>query len=337
MMKSTTLENFPQQQLGSTDSKITLRNRWHHLLSHLALNRSGHRVNPGLYVLGNPTADSPVFTTANYMLSFDALRSALQGFDCYILVLNTHGINVWCAAGKGTFGTEELVKRIEKTFLHRVVNHRKLILPQLGAAGVSAHLVKKQSGFTVEYGPVRAQDLPTYLRTGAETDEMRQVEFNLKDRLILIPVEVVSVLLPLLFAAVLFYFFDGLLFSVGVITAILAGVILFPLLLPWLPTSNFSTKGFILGGLISLPLVIFKLISISEISLWQKAGWGLAYLAIYPSVTSFLALNFTGATTFTSRSGVRREIYRYFPIMAWAFGIGLLLLIMLTLIKVLGG
>ena len=80
----------------------------------------GHRVEPGLYSLGNPTSESPVFVTANYTLSFDALRSALKGIDGYILVLDTQGVNVWCAAGKGTFGTDELVKRIEATRLHEV-------------------------------------------------------------------------------------------------------------------------------------------------------------------------------------------------------------------------
>jgi hypothetical protein len=40
---------------------------------------------------------------------------------------------------------------------------------------------------------------------------------------------------------------------------------------------------------------------------------------------AFLALNFTGSTTFTSRTGVRREIFRYIPMMAATFilGIGL--------------
>ena len=56
------------------------------------MNRSGHRVEPGLYTLGDPTADSPVFVTANYTLSFDALRSALAGMDGYIMVLGTEGM-----------------------------------------------------------------------------------------------------------------------------------------------------------------------------------------------------------------------------------------------------
>jgi CO dehydrogenase/acetyl-CoA synthase gamma subunit (corrinoid Fe-S protein) len=172
-----------------TTSTITLANRWDHFLARWGVRRNQHLVEPGLYALGNPTADSPVFVTANYTLSFDALRSALAGIDGYIMVLDTKGINVWCAAGKGTFGTDELLNRIEATGLHNVVRHRGLILPQLGATGVAAHEVRRRSGYRVEYGPVRAMDLPEYLKTHQATPQMRQVRFNLADRLVLIPVE----------------------------------------------------------------------------------------------------------------------------------------------------
>ncbi len=101
-----------------------------------------HLIEPGLYVLGKPTKESPVFVSANYTLSFDALRSVLNGNDCYILVLDTKGINVWCAAGKGTFGTDELVHRIVSVGLADIVSHRTLIVPQLGATGVNAREVR---------------------------------------------------------------------------------------------------------------------------------------------------------------------------------------------------
>ena len=64
--------------------------------------------------------------TANYKLSFDALRSQLADLDAWILVLETNGINVWCAAGKGTFGTDELVHRIRECQLEKVVKTRNL-------------------------------------------------------------------------------------------------------------------------------------------------------------------------------------------------------------------
>jgi hypothetical protein len=248
------------------------------------------------------------------------------------MVLNTYGINVWCAAGKGTFGTDEVVHRIEATRLHDVVSHRVLILPQLGAAGVAAHEVKKRSGFKIEYGPVRAADLPEYLKTHRATPEMRQVHFALRDRLILIPVELVHTLLPTLIATVIVFFIGGLWASLAVLAAILAGVVLFPVLLPWLPTHDFSSKGFILGGVVTLPFALATFLGNPDAAWWLRVGGALTFLLPLPPMTAYLALNFTGSTTFTSRSGVRREIFTYIPIMAWMLGIGIVLTIVLTLI-----
>ena len=312
-------------QIRATTHQLTLSNHWDHLLARWAVNRTGHRVEPGLYSLGNPTPESPVFVTANYTLSFDALRSALKGVNGYILVLDTQGVNVWCAAGKGTFGTDELVRRIEAARLQEVVKHRVLILPQLGAPGVAAHEVKRRAHFKVEYGPVRAEDLPEYLETRNATPEMRRVRFTLKDRITLIPVELVAVLIPLLILIVI-----G---SKGAVAALLAGTVLFPILLPWIPTHNFSTKGFILGSLIAIPFAVLAFFRNPESPLWLRSAWALVYLLFMPSLTAYLTLNFTGSTTFTSRSGVRREIFAYIPVMAWMFGLGLVLNIALIFVR----
>jgi len=91
-------------------------------------------------------------------------------------VLDTHGINVWCAAGRGLFGTDEVVRQVEAVGLSARVSHRKLVLPQLAAPGVAAHEVKRRTGFRVIYGPVRAADIPTFLAARmTATPEMRQV------------------------------------------------------------------------------------------------------------------------------------------------------------------
>jgi CO dehydrogenase/acetyl-CoA synthase gamma subunit (corrinoid Fe-S protein) len=109
------------------------------------IGRMDYKINPGLYAVGNPDNESPVLVSANYKLTFDTLRKNLSGLDCWILILDTNGVNVWCAAGKGTFGSEEVVNRIEKTGLSDIVTHRKLILPQLSASGVSAQEVLELS------------------------------------------------------------------------------------------------------------------------------------------------------------------------------------------------
>src|SRR5512142_76864 len=146
--------NIPQvsTRLKPSDFLGSVMVRW-------GINRNRYRVDPGLYEVGSPGPDSDVFVTANYKLSFDNLRKNLSGINGWILVLDTKGINVWCAAGKGTFGTRELVNRIGLVSLEKIVNHKRLILPQLGATGVAAHKVKEETGFNVHYGPVRASDI----------------------------------------------------------------------------------------------------------------------------------------------------------------------------------
>ncbi len=316
---------LPAIEITPVAHRIAPADRWDHFLARIGVRREGHRVAPGLYALGRPTPDSPVFVTANYTLSFDALRSALSGIDGYILVLDTKGINVWCAAGKGTFGTDEIVQRVEATRLKEVVKHRKLILPQLGAPGVAAHEVKQRSGFWVEYGPVRAADLPEYLKTRQAAPAMRQVKFDLRDRLVLIPVEVVNYLLPILAAIVILYLLGGWVSALAALAVLLAGTVLFPILLPWIPTHDFSTKGYLLGLLAALPFALTVVARHPDWTWWRQAGQALEFLLAMPAATAFLTLNFTGSTTFTSRSGVRREIFRYIPSMAWTFGAGILL------------
>jgi hypothetical protein len=320
-------------QIFPTTSFLTSQDRWDHFMARVGVRRGEHRKEPGLYALGNPSPDSPVFVTANYTLSFDALRSSLVGIDAYILVLDTQGINVWCAAGKGTFGTTEIVRRVIATRLADVVTHRKLILPQLGAPGVAAHEVKKLTGFWVEYGPVRAADLPEYLKTRKATPEMRRVGFPLRDRAVLVPVDIVQTFLPTMLAAAILFFVGGWVSSLAAVTAVFAGIVLFPILLPWLPTHNFSTKGFFLGILAALPFAVSAFLRHPGWLWWHQLGQALEFLLAMPAVTAFLALNFTGSSTFTSRSGVKREMFAYIPGMAWTFGIGIFLAVGLIFVR----
>jgi hypothetical protein len=320
--------------IRSTTSTLTRADHWGHVKARLGFGRMGYLVEPGLYALGHPTPDSPVFVSANYTLSFDALRSALAGIDGYILVLDTKGINVWCAAGEGTFGTGELVQRIQDVGLGDVVKHRLLIVPQLGAPGIAAHEVKRNSSFRVEYGPVRAGDLPAYLQTHQATAEMRQVRFDLRDRLAVAVVDVVKAIPIALILAVVAFLPGGVLAAAAVLAAAFAAVLLFPALLPWLPTRYFAIKGLILGLIVMLPFAWIAFSSDPAAAWWLRAGRALAYLLTLPPPVGFIALMFTGSTTFTSRTGVRREIFRYVPPIAAAFVAGLALSVVVGVIGI---
>jgi len=114
------------------------------------------------------------------------------------------------------------------------------------------------------------------------------------------------------------------------------GVVLSPILLPWIPTPNFSSKGLLLGTFIALPFAIIEFFSNPNSVLWQQAGWVLTYILILTPVTAYLGLNFTGAITFTSRSGVKREIFTYIPKMAFLLGGGIVLSLTLLLVNMFG-
>jgi hypothetical protein len=317
--------------LAGADRWGTFKARW-------GVGRMSYTVEPGLYALGSPGETSPVLVTANYKMSFDSLRVSLPGRDAWILVLDTKGINVWCAAGKGTFGTMELVGRIAQASLGKVVSHRELVVPQLGAPGVSAHLVKKLSGFRVRFGPVHAADLPVYLDAGMKaTPEMRRKDFPLKDRVVLIPIEFVGALKAAAFIMAGMFILSGFagnegfganlihegLFSVvAILGAVLAGAVLGPVLLPFLPGRAFSVKGFAVGIPVALALVGARGYDLgTAYGLLKGSSWVLMISA----VAAYLVMNFTGASTYTSLSGVRREMRWALPLEIGAGAAGVIL------------
>ncbi|MBW7956758.1 MAG: acetyl-CoA synthase subunit gamma [Deltaproteobacteria bacterium] len=308
-----------------TSSDLNLRDRLGHLRCRIGSYRMRHAVKPGLYSLGSPDEASDVFVTGNYKMSFDMLRSSLSGMDAWILVLDTRGINVWCAAGKGTFGTGELVKKVFTERLHERVSHRRLILPQLGAPGVSAHDVKKETGFRVVYGPVRASDIKGFVSSGYKCGEgMRKVRSGMADRFVLTPME----LRP---AFKWFMAFSAAAFAASAVTAsgvsldaaldyglplvllglvsVLAGALLTPMFLPYIPFRPFALKGWLTGLFSVLAASVF-------IPLPESAAYRHMTLVFFPLASSYFALQFTGSSTYTGISGVEKELRFALPVYA---------------------
>jgi len=318
------------------ESRLRFRDRLGTLKVLCAIGRMNYRVDPGLYALGAPDADSPVFVSANFKMSFDRLREALPGKNAWVLVLDTDGINVWCAAGKGTFGTEELAGRIEASGLAEVVRHRKLIVPQLGAPGISAHEVQRLSGFKVVYGPVRAADLSVFMESGMKAAPgMRIKTFTICERLSLVPVEMVHAFKTLLMVLPVVFLLSGLGFhggfvssalrlgafnTLGLIMAIAAGCLLTPALLPWLPGRAFSLKGVWPGIACALLFLVLRnaTSALPVAGVMESAAW----MLIIPAVSAYLAMNFTGCSTFTSLSGVKKEMRYAVPAQIAVFALG---------------
>lgn len=289
--------------------------------------RTRYSIAPGLYAIGRASSGSPVLVTANYKMTFDILRRDMRDHDAWLLVLDTRGINVWCAAGKGTFSTEELVRQVQRTRLQERVDHRTLIVPQLGAPGVAAHKVPKACGFKVVYGPVRSSDLPRFLESGQKaTPDMRRVNFGFIDRLVLTPVELVSMRSQILWSILALFILGGIgpeIFSLSAawhrssaalasgLLGVVTGAVVVPALLPWLPARSFAIKGAI-AGLASgfLAAMLFS----------TALDWinSLALLMAVAAVSSWCAMHFTGSTTFTSPSGVEKEMRQAIPAQAAA-------------------
>jgi hypothetical protein len=298
------------------------------------IGRMSYTARPGVYAVGKPDQNSPILVTANYKMTFDRLRQELTGIDAWILVLDTKGINVWCAAGKGTFGTEELIRRVQSFGLKDLVAHRLLILPQLGAPGVAAHVVQKKTGFKVAYGPVRARDLRAYLKAGNKaTPDMREVHFTFFDRLVLTPIELVGVVKPALILFGFLFFvalirnlwapfltlvYETALSFIPFLGAVLAGAVVAPALLPAIPGRAFTWKGWLVGLLWAAIYVL------STSNHWSIAVF---YLLLLPAVSGYLTMNFTGASTYTSLSGVVKEMKTAVGALVVSAGLGLVFLI----------
>lgn len=310
------------------------RDRLGSLLVRFGINRRNYKVAPGLYALGRPDSNSIVLVTANYKLSFDTLRRELSGLNAWLLVLDTRGVNVWCAAGKRTFSSEEIVRRVKMNSLDQIVSHRKLILPQLSATGVSALHVKRGCGFEVIWGPIRAKDIKPFLAAGFQAGpSMRLVTFRMAERLVLTPVEISQTLKTLLWLGPLLFFLSGFgpaVFSVAdlwhrgvpavlaVLLGVISGALLTPAFLPWIPFRAFSLKGALLGLLVGLGLIQLSLKPIAFMP-------ALALLLLTGTLSSYLAMNFTGCTPFTSPSGVEKEMRKAIPLQSVAACLGLIL------------
>lgn len=257
--------------------------------------------------------------TANYKLTFDTVRAALHTLNLWLLVVDTRGINVWCAAGKGTFSTDEVAYQVRRSRLAEIVSHNTLILPQLAAVGVAARELQNKCGFRAVFGPVRIADVPGFLQNSLQADErMRSVTFSFRERMILIPVEICLIYKPLLIALMAVTVLSGIgpdiysvaaaisrgrQFLVATLLAICAGAIITPLFLPWIPGRQFWLKGLQPSCLVALLIYQLYLDSLGAVAVTALVAWALA-------AGSYMAMNFTGSTPYTSLTGVEIEIRR---------------------------
>jgi hypothetical protein len=216
------------------------------------------KVKPGLYTVGQPTPDSPVFVTGNYDLTVRRVVKALdKKIHAWLLVVDSGGINVWCASGGGFLTSDKIVSAIHANYLGEFVRHRQLVLPQFSAVGVDGNKIRENTDWNVHWGPVRAEDIPRYVEDNFQkSDDMRSVEFPILARLemvsgtlgfygllILIPVAIFwrSSLLPIAIAMIALSYF-------------------YALLMPWIPGKDGLAKSMPLAAIAILGVIIYSIV-----------------------------------------------------------------------------
>ena len=221
------------------------------------------KVKPGVYSVGEPGRESPLLVTGNFELTVRRLVRAIEGeLDAWILVVDSGGINVWCAAGGGFLTADKIIGALHISGLREYLQHHALILPQLCANGVEGWRIREQTGWGVHWGPARAEDIPEYLASGRKkTDDMRWVQFPLRDRLEMTAVTIG--LYALMFLIPIAIFWRGIFWPT--LIAMLALSVFYAVTLPWLPGRDGLAK--------SVPLTLIALVGMIVYStLWDPAS-----------------------------------------------------------------
>ena len=136
--------------------------------------------------VGDPDENSPVFVSGNYTLTVERLlrKLKLSTIDCYLLVANSRGCNIWCAVGMNEFSDYDIIDAINVSGLKKQVKHRRIIVPVYAAPGVDIRAVKRETDFNIHWGPTHLNDLPRYIKNGLKrTSDMYKVKFIFLDRL----------------------------------------------------------------------------------------------------------------------------------------------------------
>jgi ubiquinone/menaquinone biosynthesis C-methylase UbiE len=238
------------------------------------------KTRPGLYAVGEPDEYSPVLVTGSYDLTVRRLVRAIdKRVNAWVLVVDTAGINVWCAAGAGFFSAEKVIAALKTSRLAKIVSHKALILPQLAAGGVDGWKIREATGWEVNWGPVHAENISEYLTADqTKNEEMSRVRFPLLNRLEML-VTVLSfyglmILLPVLI------FWRGIFWPVTV--AMVCMGLFYAVFLPYIPGRDGLQKAIPFTGLVLVGFYVFTLLGPQmEIETAFKWGLGLIGLAVF--------------------------------------------------------
>jgi NAD-dependent dihydropyrimidine dehydrogenase PreA subunit len=240
----------------------------------------GFPTKTGLRTFGNPDPDAPVFLTCNFDLTVRRVSKVLEGMDCYLLVAPSKGINVWCAAGGGILNAHSVISVLKTSGINERVNHRTLIMPQLAAPGVDVKRVEEETGWHCKFGPVRAADIPAYVRNNFQkSQEMSLVRFPLQDRvetavMWAFPISIVVVIVLAILAPASIPGALALIWG-----SALALYILFDPIMRYVPGPVSLVKTLLLGLVMAAGLVAYGLL-VGNWSTGKLIGWSVGALLL---------------------------------------------------------
>jgi len=266
----------------------------------------------GLERIGDPGRDSPVLLTCNFRLTVERVRRALRGCNAWLLVANSRGVNVWCAATGGLLTNHDVVSVVKTSGIEDLVDHRRVILPQLAATGIEGLVVRRKTGWHVVWGPADVADVPEFLLRGQQAGrDIHTVRFPLRQRLEM----AVAWAFPIsLFALLVLPFWSqGVLPLMGLVWVL--SILLFasfPLYEQHLRQDrqrvgfvlfDFGQRGMtlIFWALFLLGLVVYGALT-GDLSWTMMLRWGIASLV----VVLILSLDLTGSTP-VYKSGLHED------------------------------
>lgn len=123
------------------------------------------QVDAKVYPIGEPTAESPVFVTTNFSLTYFMVSGEIEnsGLSAHLVIVDTEGQSVLTAWAAGKFDGERIAKFIKDIKLEEEVKTRKIVIPGF-ASQISGDLEEHLPGWEVIVGPQEASDIPSFVK-----------------------------------------------------------------------------------------------------------------------------------------------------------------------------
>ncbi len=250
-----------------------------------------HATHRGLRAIGRPGPGAPVLVTGNFTLTVRRLERVLAGRDVWLLVCNSRGINVWCAAAGGHFTHHDVIAAVRASRLGDHVECRELVLPQLAATGIEPREIERATGLSCRWGPARLEELPTFLDRGCRVKRtQRRMTFPPRERMEMALMWALPMSLLGLGAC---WLTTDIRAGIAAAAMVLAQVFGIFALLPWLPvvgTTRWATYGgAAVAGFAAAASALTALGAVSAASLISVAATAFAAMIV-------LSLDLAGTT-----------------------------------------